>query len=241
MQVDKNCNATGTTQNNQQIVALGTNAKHGSDADPKNKDLQQKQQQEHPKSAAPGTGIDSGIGTAKTMATAATTAAAPAHQTQAQTVAAAGASATGHPNQSQSAPMFDTVQQQHNVINRMITTIVQQNNGSAKVQKIASESQIPTFRSGSTDSPPQKNNSGKIANACQHATYHHQNNSSSFAKNAPKTDAKIVVNTEPSPNDSKNPVKRHSAPQVEVSHLLNNIYILLLPDITFYRVSSVIE
>lgn len=221
MQVDKNCNATGTTQNNQQIVALGTNAKHGSDADPKHRDLQQKQPQEHPKSAAPGTGIETGNGTAQAMASAAT-AAAPVHQTQTQTVAAAGASATGNQNQSQSAPMFDTVQQQHNVINRMITTIVQQNNGSAKVQKIASESQIPTFRSN--DSPPHKNNSGTIANACQHATYHQQNNSSSFARNAPKTDAKIVVNTEPSPNDSKNPVKRHSAPQVEVSHLLNKIY-----------------
>lgn len=223
MQVDKNCNATGTTQNNQQIVALGVNAKHGSDADPKHKDLQQKQQHEHPKSAAPGTGHETGSGTTKAMATAAAAAAtAPAHQTQAQTGTVAGASATGNPNQSQSAPMFDTVQQQHNVINRMITTIVQQNNGSAKVQKIASESQIPTLRSGSNDSPPHKNNSGTVANACQHATYHQQNNSTSFTHNAPKTDAKNVVNTEPSPNDSKNPVKRHSAPQVEVSHLLNN-------------------
>lgn len=248
MQVDKNCNATGTTQNNQQIVALGANAKHGSDADPKHKDLQQKQQQEHPKSAAPGTGHEAGSGTPKTMAaatmatvtttTAAAATAASAHQAQAQTVATAGAPATGNPNpnQSQSAPMFDTVQQQHNVINRMITTIVQQNNGSAKVQKIASESQIPTFRTGSNDSPPHKNISGTVANACQHATYHQQNNGASFTNNAPKTDAKNVVNTEPSLNDSKNPVKRHSAPQVEVSHLLNNLHLLyillllLLPD-----------
>lgn len=229
MQVDKNCNATGTTQNNQQIVALGANAKHGSEADPKVKDLQglAKPPQEHTKSAAPGLGNETGNGAPKAAAAttptataaAAATVAASAHQTQAQAASATCASATSNPNQSQSAPMFDSVQQR--MINRIVTTIVQQNNGSAKVQKIASESQIPTFRSGSNDSPPHKNNSGTVANACQHATYHQQNNSTSFANNAPKTDVKNVVNTEPSLNDSKNPVKRHSAPQVEVSHPLN--------------------
>lgn len=91
MQVDKNCNATGATQNNQQIVVLGANAKHGSDADPKHKDLQQKQQQEHPKSAAPGTGNETGNGTPKAMTTAAAVtssaaAATPAHPAQVQTV-----------------------------------------------------------------------------------------------------------------------------------------------------------
>lgn len=228
MQVDKNCNATGTTQNNQQIVALGVNAKHGGEVDSKPKELQQKQQdhikQKQPQSAQqqqqPSSEIQhSGV------TSAAAAAAAAAHPIQPQTAITADASATANPNQSQSAPMFD--QQQHNVINRMITTIVQQNNGSAKVQKMAGESMIPTFRSGNTDSPPQKNISGKVANACQHATYHkcrQQNNTTSFTNNAPKTDAKNVVNTESIPNDCKNPVKRHSAPQVEVSHLLISTY-----------------
>lgn len=92
-----------------------------------------------------------------------------------------------------------------------------------QVQKIASESMIPTYRSG-TDSLHKSNQSGSNSKQQQQPQ---QNNSSSFSANAPKADGKNAVNNEsnqnqnqnPNPNQCNSPVKRRSISQIDVSSL----------------------
>lgn len=86
-----------------------------------------------------------------------------------------------------------------------------------QVQKIASESMIPTYRSG-TDSLHKSNQSGPNSKQQQQQ----QNNSSSFSANAPKADGKNAVNNESNQNQNQNqcnsPVKRRSISQIDVRH-----------------------
>lgn len=86
-----------------------------------------------------------------------------------------------------------------------------------QVQKIASESMIPTYRSG-TDSMHKSNQSG--SNAKQQQQQQQQNNSSSFSANAPKADSKNAVNNESNQNQCNSPVKRRSISQIDVRHSL---------------------
>lgn len=171
MQVDKNCNATGATTQNIQLVAI--DGKHANE-DGKPKDAQQQPQQQNAKSKqqTQTLGNDS-YGQALPGATGA--ASTPVGQTQSQIVSGAA---------------FEPTQQQHNAINRMITNIVQQSNGT-KVQKIASESMIPTTRSGA-ESPHKSNAAGAAA---AHHGKHQQNNSTSFPTNATKADGKGAEKT----------------------------------------------
>lgn len=86
-----------------------------------------------------------------------------------------------------------------------------------QVQKIASESMIPTYRSG-TDSMHKSNPSGTNSKQQQQQ----QNNSSSFSANAPKADGKNAVNNESNQNKNQcnSPVKRRSISQIDVRHFL---------------------
>lgn len=177
MQVDKNCNATGATTQNLQMPTI--DGKHGNDPDGKLKDSQPQQQQNAKNKQQSQIVANDSYNHAPISGT--TAASTPIGQTQSQIVTTASNQGT-----------FDPMQQQHNVINRMITNI-QQSNGSTKVQKIASESMIPTTRS-SADSP-NKNQTGNSANVtAHHHGKHQQNNSTSFPTNAAKTDGKNTVN-----------------------------------------------
>lgn len=121
MQVDKNCNATGASPNNQQIVALGAGLKHGSDIDPKLKELQLKQPQDHTKNVLVGIGSDLGNGIIKATATAGSSLPGPTPLAGTATTIVptvsdrirsppTGSMHERNPNQSQSAPMFTAVQ-----------------------------------------------------------------------------------------------------------------------------------
>lgn len=87
-----------------------------------------------------------------------------------------------------------------------------------QVQKIASESMIPTYRSGA-DSLNKSNQSGNYSKQPQQQQQQ-QNNSSSFSANAPKAEYKNAVNNEsnpnPNPNQCNSPVKRRSTSQTDV-------------------------
>lgn len=85
-----------------------------------------------------------------------------------------------------------------------------------QVQKIASESMIPTYRSG-TDSTHKSNQSGPNSKQ-QQPLQQQQNNSSSFSANAPKADSKNAVNNESNQNQNQcnSPVKRRSISQIDV-------------------------
>lgn len=85
-----------------------------------------------------------------------------------------------------------------------------------QVQKIASESMIPTYRSG-TDSMHKSNQSGSNAKQQQQQQ---QNNSSSFSANAPKADNKNAVINESNQNQCNSPVKRRSISQIDVRHFI---------------------
>lgn len=87
-----------------------------------------------------------------------------------------------------------------------------------QVQKIASESMIPTYRSG-TDSMHKSNPSGTNSKQ-QQQQQQQQNNSSSFSANAPKADSKNAVNNESNQNKNQcnSPVKRRSISQIDVRH-----------------------
>lgn len=89
-----------------------------------------------------------------------------------------------------------------------------------QVQKIASESMIPTYRSG-TDSMHKSNQSGTNSKQ-QQQQQQQQNNSSSFSANAPKADSKNAVNNESNQNKNQcsSPVKRRSISQIDVRHFL---------------------
>lgn len=86
-----------------------------------------------------------------------------------------------------------------------------------QVQKIASESMIPTYRSG-TDSMHKTNPSGPNPKQQQQQQ---QNNSSSFSANVPKVDGKNAVNNESNQNQCNSPVKRRSISQIDVRHFLS--------------------
>lgn len=178
MQVDKNCNATGAAT---QLGAIDD--KQSNDADGKHKEIQPQQHLKNKhfqqQSASP-LGLD-GSNQVPSAATGAA-ASAPAGQTQSPNAA--------NTNYVPATAPFDSVQQQHNVINRMITNIVQQNNGT-KVHKIASESMIPKSRSGA-DSPHKLNSASGENAAVNNHNKHQPNNSTSFP-NASKADGKNVV------------------------------------------------
>lgn len=93
------------------------------------------------------------------------------------------------------------------------------------MQKIASESMIPTYRSG-TDSMHKSNQS--VSNAKQQQQQQQQNNSSSFSANAAKGDSKNAVNNESNQNQSNSPVKRRSISQIDVRHCSFHYYCLRL-------------
>lgn len=91
-----------------------------------------------------------------------------------------------------------------------------------QVQKIASESMIPTYRSG-TDSMHKSNQSGPNSKQQQQQ----QNNSSSFSANVPKADGKNAVNNESNQNQCNSPVKRRSISQIDVRYMLPFLFVLL--------------
>lgn len=78
------------------------------------------------------------------------------------------------------------------------------------MQKIASESMIPTYRSGAD--LLHKTNLG--GNYVKHQPQ--QQNSSSISANAPKGENKNVVNKESNQNQCNSPVKRRSTSQIDV-------------------------
>lgn len=89
-----------------------------------------------------------------------------------------------------------------------------------QVQKIASESMIPTYRSG-TDSLNKSNQSGnypKQQTQQQQQQQQQPNNSSSFSANAPKAENKnaVINESNPNPNQCNSPVKRRSTSQTDV-------------------------
>ncbi|XP_055317380.1 tau-tubulin kinase homolog Asator isoform X5 [Sitodiplosis mosellana] len=95
-----------------------------------------------------------------------------------------------------------------------------------QVQKIASESMIPTYRSG-TDSMHRTNQSGPNPKQQQQQ----QNNSSSFSANAPKADGKNPVNNESNQNQNQcnSPVKRRSISQIDEKTTYGRLRVLTAP------------
>lgn len=91
-----------------------------------------------------------------------------------------------------------------------------------QVQRITSESMIPTYRSGAE--PLQKTNITGSHYVKQPQSQHQQQlaqqqNSSSFSANVPKSDNKNAVNNENNQNQCYSPVKRRSTSQTDVSHI----------------------
>lgn len=80
----------------------------------------------------------------------------------------------------------------------------------SQVQKIASESMIPTYRSGG-DSPHKTSKQQQQQQPQQ---------TNSFSANASKVENKNVVNNETNQNQCNSPVKRHSTSQIEVRNHL---------------------
>ncbi|XP_031622645.1 tau-tubulin kinase homolog Asator isoform X2 [Contarinia nasturtii] len=93
-----------------------------------------------------------------------------------------------------------------------------------QVQKIASESMIPTYRSG-TDSMHKSNQSGPNSKQQQQQ----QNNSSSFSANVPKVDGKNAVNNESNQNQCNSPVKRRSISQIDEKTTYGRLRVLTAP------------
>lgn len=209
MQVDKNCNATGATTQNIQLtgngggdgivsssVGVGGIGKH--EIDGKHKDIiltqmKNKHQSLQAQSTPAMGNSENQLHAAPITATSAIST--PIGQTQSTNLAEHIQGATF---------INDSVQQQqHNVINKMLTNIVNQSNIKTAIggnQKGGSGNgsdlqQIPTSRSRCES--PHKNNTGNSNQIGMghhyHGKHHQQNNSTSFPTQPSKIDGKNVV------------------------------------------------